>query len=145
MKRVFLALAACAALTCAAFAAAPTVTDISARGIPFVILSAITSNANCVTLGKEDYTIVHTGFQEDGVTASASGDYVVIARVWSQAQAAVTTDPNLGDGISLPLFSGASVTLPGDGCTPGPDGPQEIQIQAVAHGAKILIVKGRKP
>jgi hypothetical protein len=128
-----------------ASAATPTIYDMTTAATPWQIVTAITSNGNSCVLGKEDYTIVHLGIQEDGSSASTSTDYVVISRIWGAARSAVTTDPNLGDGIKLPIMAGASVTLPGDACPQGPDGQYEIQFQAVGHGAKLLILKGRKP
>ncbi len=114
--------------------------DASAK--PWQVLTVTTSAATKVVFPDNDVQIVHLGIQNDGSTASASGDYIVVMREKTEAGAAVSMAANLNDGIKLPIFGPGSATIRATDVPAGTDGPHEIQIQAVGHGAKVLIIRG---
>jgi len=129
------------ALWRAAFAAADA--DLSsATGKPWQVLDVTTSTPVKVVLPENHVQIVHLGYQTDGTTASASGDYIVVMREKTEAGVAVTMAANLNTGIKLPIFKQGSATIRATDVPPGTDGPREIQIQAAGNGAKVLIIRG---
>ena len=118
--------------------------DMLSGSTPFRVVTAITTNANTFTASGDDFTIVHLGYREDGQTASSTGDYVLLARVYSTGTTTGGTDLNLADGVKAPIFPGGSITFPSDYVPQGKNGPHEVQFQAIGHGAKLLVIRGRK-
>jgi hypothetical protein len=123
---------------------ASVVYSLATAGQPWAIVTAITTNGNSCVLAADDYTVVHLGYQENGVTASVAGDYVLLSRVWNTSGAAAGATMDLADGVKAPLFPGASITFPAANVPIGSHGTHEIQFQGVTHGAKLLIIRGRQ-
>ena len=143
-----------AAIVLASSAQAAATYDFTGSARNCAVVTAVTTNGNAhsVLLNQDDYTIVHTGFQGDGVTASVTTD-----AVWFNGSATTLTncDCAYGDGAEstatapaaykFPLFAGSTITIPGDRVPAGPDGTRELFFQAAGHSAKLLIIRGRKP
>jgi hypothetical protein len=142
MKRIgilFAAVLAVALVWRLAFAAA----DYDTRSDKFAsVVTVTTAGVKNVLIPDNIITIVHLNKQDDGTTASAATDYIVVMRNRDQAGAAVTMAANFNDGVKLPIYAGGSATFRGIDIPIGADGGREIQIQAVGNGAKVLILKG---
>ncbi len=114
--------------------AAPT-SDIA--GQPFNVITVSTSAVTTVSLTQHDYMIAHVGYQSDGTTASVAGDYIVVMN------ASDTMAASLADGKKLPIFAGGSATFRGWDCSYiAADNAIEVQLKAVGHSAKVLVLKG---
>ena len=110
------------------------------------LLITVSSNSNCtVCLADSDYTLVHLNINSANWTqASTSGDYVVMMNQQTPAGVAVTmqaTYDDNGNGKTI-IQAGASVTFNGDFVPQGSDGQHEIQLQAVGHGCKMMLIRG---
>ena len=97
-----------------------------------------------VLLADADWSLVHLNIQNDGSTPSVSTDYAVMMNQQTPAGAAVTMAANYNDGGNgkCIVAAGASATFNGTAVPQGSDGPHEIQIKAVGHGAKMELIRG---
>jgi len=102
-------------------------------------ITVTTSAVVTVTVTTDTYTVVHLNLQNDGSTASVSTDVVFIQGKVNSAGTAIAMAPTHADGTKLPLLAGAAATLSGRDVPPNSDGTRTIQLQALGHGAKVLI------
>lgn len=92
-----------------------------------------TSAVTLVTVTADSFTVAHTGLQDDGATASASGDYLVIMNVYTPS-GTVAMDASTAAGKKLLVPAGAAWLVSGQDVPVGANGRQ-IQIQCIGHGA----------
>lgn len=113
--------------------------DLSGGNRPFYVLTVLTSGTKKVKLpAKQDVAIVHLGLQNDGSTASVSGDSLIVM------QAVDSMAANNDDGEKAIIFSQGSVTIQGKDAKGADDGDRVIQLQAVSHGCKVQFVLGNQ-
>lgn len=116
--------------------------DMTSKMVPWIVITALTSVVKKILLPKKcKVSILHMQVQDDGVTDSANTDYVVIMRDKDSDGVAVTMAANFNDGVKAPIYPGGSISFMSNTVSDGSDGSCEIQIKAVSHGAKLLIVK----
>lgn len=115
---------------------------IQTNGTTNQVITVTTASAVTVTLAAADYTLVHLNIQNDGSTASVSTDYAVMMNKANPDGTAVTMDASYTDGAKMIVGAGAAATFTGQLIPNGPDGPCEIQIQAVGHGCKMELIRG---
>ena len=116
--------------------------DFRAEGLPWMVITVLTSGVKKVLLPNHDVTLVHLNMQNDGATPSDSEDKIFIMRDKDAAGSVVTMAENFTDGVKAPLWAGGSVTFRGQDVPVGADSGREIQIKATGHGAKVLLLKG---
>ena len=109
------------------------------------VITVTTSAAVTVTMMNRDYTLVHLGIQDDGSTPSVATDYVVMQPTKKSDGTAITIDATYTDGAKLIVLSGAAATFSANDILNGADGPCEVQLKAVGHGAKMMLVRGIVP
>ena len=109
------------------------------------IITVTTSATVTVILADADWTIAHTGVQDDGSTASVSTDYAVAMASKTSAGGSVTMDNTYADGAKIITPSGVPATFNATLIPAGPDGQHEIQIKANGHGCKMQLIRGRRP
>lgn len=111
------------------------------------IITPVTGSVVTITLTDDDWQLVHLNVQNDGSTASAATDYVVVMNQQTPAGAAVTMAATYADGGNGKLIIGANLArdFSGKYIPAGSDGPHEIQIQAVGHGCKMALIRKHYP
>jgi len=117
--------------------------DYSMFGTPWKIITVTTSATKTVIIPDDEITFVHLNIQDDGTTASASTDRVMIMLKTAVTGTSQTIDTSLDDEDKCPLVAGGSATFPGLYVTNGPSGPREVQLKASGNGAKVLIIRGQ--
>ncbi len=124
--------------------AAATATLVNGSGTPFTVFTVLTNADTTIAVPSNDVLIMHTGIQNDGSTASASTDYIVVMNAFTgDGTTGVTMAASYAAGSKLVITPGAGFTLRGADCSFGTtDASNEIIIRAVGHGATVQIVKG---
>lgn len=110
--------------------------DMSTGAPGFSLLAVTTSAAKKVLMPAADLTVLHTGTQDDGSTASDAADYVVVM-LQADSMAA-----NMSAGTKVIVKQGKAVTIRGAVVTQGDDGDREIHVQANGNGAMIQFIAG---
>lgn len=109
---------------------------------PWYVLAVTTAAAKTITLQDNDVQIVHLNVQDDAGTASVSGDYVMVMRTIDENGSAVSMATTFAAGVKLPIYAGGGATFRARGIPESANGKREIQIKAVGHDARVLIING---
>lgn len=128
-------LMACVLALNAVFAAADIDNRNSTRS--YDTIAVTTSAVKTINLPNSYCTIIHRSLKDDGTTASAATDHIVIMN------AADTMVASTAAGKKLDLVAGSSGTIDGRTVPQSSTlGPRCIQIQAVGNGATVMIIYG---
>ncbi len=140
LNNFVLALALCVLLLCVhVIFAAPDVSISNNTVAPFATIQVSTGSTKLIGVNDNDLIIAHTGLQNDGTTASAATDYVIVM-VSTGSMTDVTTA-----GSKLYIPAGGTATIRGfDGVYVGADNLKEFIVQAYGHGATLQLIKGSK-
>lgn len=109
---------------------------------PWYVLAVTTAATKTITLQDNDIMIVHLNVQDDSGTASSATDKIVVMRAKDESGAAVTISTDFSAGVKLPIMAGGSATFRARGIPTGSNDKREIQIKAVGHDARVLIING---
>lgn len=103
---------------------------------PFYVITVTTSSTSTIQLPTSDVAVVHLGIQNDGSTDSATGDRIVLMH------GTATMDATTADGEKAIVNPRGSVIFRGQDLRKNDDGPRALQIKAIGHGAKVMLIRG---
>ena len=103
--------------------------------LPWQVLGVEVGSPKTVILPPCPVEIRHLGYQDAALgTPSVAGDAVIIM------SSTATMVASLAAGRKLVVLPGESWEFDPDNLPVGADGPHEIQLQAVGHQARVLII-----